>query len=174
LPLEIPSEKVDMNDPELSRTQKKKADHELRELGEALVGLSPENLSRMDLPGHLLSAISFYHTISSHTARRRQWKTIAAMLRAADRAPIRSALENIQRGDRRRAHRHHQLEQWRDALKSGDLDVVEEIVRSWPGADRQRLYQLSRNAIKEFNAGKGVKASRALFRYLDGVVGEAL
>ena len=162
-----------MTESEQSRTRKKKADRELRELGDALTALSPENLERMDLPEVLRSAVAFYHQIPTLSARRRQWKTLGALLRRMDRAPIQAALENVQRGDRVRARRHHRIEQWRDALKSGNLDVIEEILGACPAAERQRLSQLARNAVKEAVAGSGVKASRALFRYLNDILGEA-
>ncbi len=128
----------------------------------------------MDLPEALRSAVAFYHQIPSLSARRRQWKTLGALLRGMDRAPIRAALENVQRGDRARARRHHHIEQWRDALKSGQTDVIEEILRACPTAERQRLSQLARNAAKEAAAGAGVKASRTLFRYLNDRLEDAV
>lgn len=155
-----------MADTALSRTQQKKADQALRKLGDALVALSPENLDRMDLSETLRSAILMYGQIGSHTARRRQWKTIAALLRDVDRAPIRAALENIRRGDRAQARRHRRLEQWRDGLKAGDFSLMAEIIDACPGVERQRLGQLARSAAKEAARGTGVKSARALFRYL--------
>ncbi|MFH1985382.1 MAG: ribosome biogenesis factor YjgA [Pseudomonadota bacterium] len=158
-----------MNDTELSRTKLKKADRDLRELGDALTGLSQEQLARMDLPQALLSAIEFYQQIRNLGARRRQWKTIGAVLRNMDTAPIRAALENILDGDRAQARRHHRIERWRDEMKAGNLALIDEVLSACPGADRQHLGQLVRNAIKEATAGTGVKASRALFRYLSDV-----
>ena len=46
------------------------------------------------------------------------------------------------------------------------MTVAEKILTTYPEADRQRLMQLVRNARKEAAAGKSVRASRALFRYL--------
>ena len=161
-----------MNDMELSRTQLKKADRNLRELGEGLIGLSQEQIDRMDLPETLLSAIRFYKEIRNLGARRRQWKTIGALLRDMDCEPIRAALENIARGDRAQARRHQRIERWRDGVKAGNMALIEEIAAVCPAADRQRLSQLARNAAKEAAAGTGVKASRALFRYLSDIAGD--
>ena len=158
-----------MGDTEQSRTQRKKADQELRALGDALAALPPERLSQLGIPAALVSAIEFYQGISSHGARRRQWKTIGALLRDMDREPISAIVQDIQRGDRSRARRHRRIEGWRDELKAGNLALIEDIVASCPAADRQRLGQLARNAMKEAAAGSGVKAARALFRYLDTV-----
>lgn len=161
-----------MSDTELSRTKLKMADRSLRELGEGLIGLSQDQIDRMDLPETLLSAIRLYKEIRNLGARRRQWKTIGALLRNMDREPIRIALENIARGDRAQARRHQRIERWRDGVKAGNMALVEEIVAACPAADRQRLSQLARNTVKEAEAGAGVKASRALFRYLNEVAGE--
>lgn len=56
-------------------------------------------------------------------------------------------------------------------LKKGDLSIVEDILAECPEAERQRLMQLVRNARKEADTGKTVKASRVLFRYLRQVSG---
>jgi ribosome-associated protein len=82
-----------------SRTQKKKEDRALQALGEQLVGLSSEQLGRIDLPEQLLEAVRFAVTIRQHGARRRQMQHIGALMRHIDPAPIRKALESIRRGD---------------------------------------------------------------------------
>jgi ribosome-associated protein len=63
-----------------------------------------------------------------------------------------------------------QIEKWRDDLKGGNTDLIEEILRKCPAAERQRLTQLTRNARVEHQKQAGVKASRALFRYLNKIV----
>jgi ribosome-associated protein len=92
-------------------------------------------------------------------------------MRKIDAAPIRKALDNIRLGDYQKVLGYKKLERWRDALKEGDLSVVEDILVQCPEAERQRLMQLVRNARKETEMGMTVKASRVLFRYLREVSG---
>jgi len=49
------------------------------------------------------------------------------------------------------------------------MERIDEILEKCPSAQRQRLTQLTRNAQAEFKKQAGVKASRALFRYLKQV-----
>ena len=61
-----------MDDQELSedqlpsKTQRKKEMHALQELGEALIGLSREQLRRMPIPEALLAAVLEAQRITSH------------------------------------------------------------------------------------------------------------
>jgi ribosome-associated protein len=61
------------------------------------------------------------------------------------------------------------IENWRDELRQGDFEIIEEILTDCPVAERQRLTQLARNAYHENNNNKGAKSSRMLFRYLKRV-----
>jgi ribosomal 50S subunit-associated protein YjgA (DUF615 family) len=49
--------------------------------------------------------------------------------------------------------------------------LIEGILDNCPDAERQRLTQLARNARNEYEAGKGVKSSKILFRYLNQISG---
>ncbi|MCG6909496.1 MAG: DUF615 domain-containing protein [Deltaproteobacteria bacterium] len=158
-----------MEPSEKSRTQKKNEARALQKMGEQLLGLTPEQLEQIDLPKELMEALKEARGMTSHGARRRQVKYIGALVRETDPLPIREALENIRRGDHEKAAVFKQVERWRDALKAGDTALIEEILASCPGAQRQRLTQLTRSAQAEFGSQSGAKASRALFRYLKDV-----
>lgn len=155
-----------MDDDGKSRTRKKNEDKALQALGERLTGLPIEQLEKMDLPEDVLTAVRDARKIRSHGARRRQIRRVGALLRNIDLEGVRAALENIRLGDYRKAQAFKKIESWRDRLAAGNSLPVEEIIRTCPDADRQRLMQLVRNAWREADAGSGVKASRALFRYL--------
>ena len=154
-----------------SRTQKKKEDRALQQLGEELLSISVEQLVAIEMPEELVEAVRLGRKTTQHGARRRQLQYIGALMRKIDAAPIRKALDNIRLGDYQKALGYKKLERWRDALKEGDLSVVEDILAQCPEAERQRLMQLVRNARKEAEMGKTVKASRVLFRYLREVSG---
>lgn len=154
-----------------SRTQKKKEDRALQKLGEALLAISEEQLAAIKMPEELTEAVLLGRKTSRHGARRRQLQYIGAIMRKIDAAPIQKALDNIRMGDYQKSLGFKKLERWRDALKAGDMTVVEDILSQCPEAERQRLMQLARNARKEADIGKTVKASRMLFRYLRQVSG---
>ena len=61
------------------------------------------------------------------------------------------------------------MEAWRDRLVAGDDELMEEIVRAHPGADRQKMGQLVRSARKEKQTNRPPKSARNLFRYLKEV-----
>jgi ribosome-associated protein len=154
-----------------SRTQKKNESRALQKLGEQLVALSSEQLAGIDLADELRRAVIEARKIKAHEARRRQLQRIGALMRAIDPEPIQSALENIRLGDHQKNLAFKNIEKWRDELKQGNLALIEEILDNCPDAERQRLTQLARNAHKEYEAQKGIKSSRVLFRYLKQISG---
>ena len=155
-----------METTEKSRTQKKKEARTLQKLGEQLLSLTTEQLAGIDMPDELREAVLEAREMTNHGARRRQIKYIGALAREIDPQPIIDALANIRHGDYQKAAAFKQLEKWRDDLRDGNMDRIDEILESCPSAQRQRLTQLTRNAQVEFRDQKGVKAARALFRYL--------
>ena len=152
-----------------SRTQKKKEDRELQKMGEQLVQLSPDQLASVAMPDELAEAVEMGRKTTRHGARRRQLQFIGALMRKIDVTPIRLALENIRQGDYQKTLAFKKLEAWRDALREGDLALIEDILTRCPLAERQRLHQLVRNARKEAEKGVSGRASRALFQYLRSI-----
>lgn len=152
-----------------SRTRLKKEDQARKALGEALVALGAEQLASIALPIELREAVHLARKTRQHGARRRQLQYIGALLRHMDTALIRQALENIRRGDLEKAQAFKRIEAWRDALREGRDEIIDEILAACPGADRQQLRQLSRNACRESREERGPSASRKLFKYLKGI-----
>ena len=153
----------------LSRTKQKKEDHARQALGERLVELSESQLERMELPDEILEEVLLAIRTATHGARRRQIKYIGSLLRNIDISPIEKALEIIDRGDYEQKAAFKKLENWRDRLKEGNMELIDDILDECPMAERQQLTQLARNAKKELEGKKGTKASKALFRYLKQV-----
>lgn len=154
------------DDLEKSRTRLKKEAAALQKMGERLVGLSDEQLERMDLPAQLIGAIRDVRPMKSHGARRRQMQYIGTLMRRVDTQPIEQALLEIEQGDYRQKKAFHRIEAWRDRLVAGDDDLIDEIVDALPEASRQRLGQLVRSARKEKEKNAPPKSARNLFRYL--------
>ncbi len=149
-----------------SRTQKKNEARALQKLGEQLVALPSQQLESIDISDDLHHAVIVARKTKSHGARRRQLQYIGTLMRDIDPEPIQNALENIRLGDHQKILAFKKIEKWRDELKEGNRVLIEEILNSCPEAERQRLTQLARNARHEYEAGKGLKSSKILFRYL--------
>jgi len=153
-------------DSEKSRTQLKKEAASLQKMGEKLVTLSDEQLSRMGLPTMLVTAIEAVRQMKSRGARRRQMQYIGTLMRNVEVAPIQQAVLEIEQGAYQQARAFHRIEVWRDQLVAGDDSVMQTILATFPDADRQRLGQLVRSARKEKQKNAPPKSARNLFRYL--------
>ncbi len=155
-----------MEDDHKSRTRKKKEDRALQALGEELVALSPEQLEQIPMQERLHEAVMAARKTKSHGARRRQMQYIGRLMRDVAPEPIENALKNIRIGDSRKALAFKKVEKWRDEIQDGNPRILEEILRTCPHAERQRLTQLARNARNRRDGERGAKSSKILFRYL--------
>lgn len=140
-----------------------------QKIGERLVSLSDDQLGRMAVPAELMAAIRDIRPMKSHGARRRQLQYIGTLMRSVDVAPIEQALLEIEQGAYRQARSFQRLETWRDRLVAGDEELMDELLATFPEADRQRLGQLVRSARKEKAKNAPPKSARNLFRYLKAV-----
>ncbi len=148
-----------------SKTRRKKEMHALQALGTALVGLSPQQLERMDLPEALHEAVLEAQRIRGHEARRRQLQYIGRLMRNIDAEPIAAQLAHVQGESAAAKAEFHAVERWRARLLEDDT-ALGEWLATHPGCDAQMLRQLIRNARREAAEGKPPRASRALFRLL--------
>lgn len=158
-----------IEDLEKSRTQLKKEATVRQKIGERLVSLSDDQLGRMAVPAELMAAIRDIRPMKSHGARRRQLQYIGTLMRSVDVAPIEQAFLEIEQGAYRQARSFQRLETWRDRLVAGDEELMDELLATFPEADRQRLGQLVRSARKEKAKNAPPKSARNLFRYLKAV-----
>ena len=137
----------------------------LQDLGEQLVALNKERLSKIDLPEDLRTAVRDAQRFTKHEARRRQLQYIGRLMRDVDPAPIQAALDEINGVSAAANARQHALERLRAELIENE-SVLGDIAQRHPGADLQHLRQLRRNAIKEQAEHKPPRAFRELFRVL--------
>ena len=148
-----------------SKTQRKKAMHELQSLGERLVGLNAEQLASVDLPEPLREAVREASRVRSHEARRRQLQYIGRLMREIDAEPIREKLAAWEGRSREHTAREHEIERWRDRLLDEE-EAIAEFASLHPAADLQQIRALIRNARAERDAGRSPKSFRELFRVL--------
>jgi len=149
-----------------SKSELKREMTALQALGKRLVELSKEQTNGIEIPAELQDAILLARTLKNHPALRRQMQYIGALMRRIDTEPVRQAIDDIDRGQKRKAREFHRLEQMRDSLVEGDDMVFNEISSRFPNADIRRLRQFVRGARKENKENQAPIQSRALFKYL--------
>lgn len=148
-----------------SKSSRKREMLALQSLGEQLVALSADRLSRVPMPDDLRDAIRDAQRFTKHEARRRQLQYVGRLMRDVDAEPIRACLDAFNGVSRAETARQHRLERLRSDLLE-DEKALGNIARDWPGADLQHLRVLRRNALKEREQGKAPRAYRELFRVL--------
>jgi ribosome-associated protein len=155
-----------------SKSQRKRDMLALTELGEQLVELPASKLARLPLDDRLLQAIQECQAINKHGGRKRQLKFIGKLMREADADAIRDALEQLAAPHRESVRAFHRVEQWRDRLLNDGDPALGELLDEYPGADRQLLRQMLRNARNQkLSEAKQKQAGRELFRYLRDLLG---
>jgi len=148
-----------------SKSAIKRSMTELQTLGEALVGLSKDQIGKIELPDALREAVRDCQRFTQHEARRRQMQFIGKLMRSIDAAPIQAALDKINGVSAAENARMHALERLRERFLA-DEKVIGEIADAHPSADLQHLRQLRRNALREQELAKPPRAFRELFRAL--------
>jgi ribosome-associated protein len=134
-----------------SRTDLKRESLELQKLGEDLITLRADLLTRLGLTDKLRDAIVEVKRITNFEGRRRQMQFIGKQMRLIDETGIyniRAALAEQSNGSPRENYALHQAETWRDRLIAED-DAFGEWVTQYPGTDTQQLRALIRQARKD-------------------------
>ena len=151
-----------------SKTQLKKAMHELQDLGEALVALPDDRIATLALPDSLLSAVQEFRRTRTHEGRRRQMQFIGKLMRRIDPEPVRQAVAAMRLGQAKDALTLHQAEVWRDRMIESD-DALTGWTTAFPESDVQRLRSLIRAARKDAAAAPEQRSGRAyreLFQFI--------
>jgi ribosome-associated protein len=153
----------------ISKTRRKKQMHDLQSIGSMLVRLSPEMLSRLDLPEVLREAVRDAQRFRKHEAVRRQLQYIGKIMRDIDAGPIVEQLNALEAPTRRQTAVFHVAERWRQALIE-DPDAVERFVKEFPEADPHRLRALAAAAVEEQRAARPPRQFRELFHVLNAIL----
>ena len=165
---DVPGDDIEDEDDEIiwvSKSEIKRDAEELKHLGVELVKLGKNALDKIPLDADLRAAIELAQRIKME-GRRRQLQLIGKMLRQRDVDPIRQALDKLKNRHNQQVVVFHKLEQLRDRMVDGSDEAIEEVMNLWPGADRQQLRSLVRNARKEKAGNKPPKSARQIFQYL--------
>ena len=151
-----------------SKTQLKKASHDLQDLGEAVVALPEDRLAGLPIDESLLDAIREFKRTRSHEGKRRQMQYIGKLMRRTDPEPLREAVAAMQLGRAKDALALHEAERWRNELIASD-DALTRWTARHPDSDVQQLRSLIRAARKDAAATpeqRGGKAYRELFKFI--------
>ena len=160
----------------VSKTQLKKASHDLQDLGEAVVALPDDRLDGLPIDETLLYAIRQYRKTRTHEGRRRQMQYIGKLMRRTDPEPLREAVAAMDLGHAKDSLALHQAERWRDQLLADD-EALTGWTQSHPQSDLQQLRSLVRAARKDASAApekRSGKAFRELFKFIRTAMKEAL
>ena len=140
---------------DMSKTDLKKHMDHLQSLGESLLTLRSDLMTRLreqhELSDKLIDALAEARRITNFEGKSRQMQFIGKLMRALDEdtvAAIEAALEEQRKPSAQETLRLHQAEQWRDRLVADD-DALTDWLRQDPEADVQHLRALIRQARKD-------------------------
>lgn len=152
-----------MNEAKPSKSASKRAEKDLKALGETLIELAPAKRDRLPLGERLRDAIDTASGIRAHGALRRQRQLIGKLLRDADVDAIRRALRDVTRDTVAAKRRFRLAERWRDRLLTEGGDAVGECVAD-TGADGDALRETLDQIVHARSEKADKTARRALFR----------
>lgn len=134
-----------------TRTDLKKESDALQDLGEALLGLRPKLLERLQLPEKLVDALAEQKRLTNFEAKRRQMQFIGKLMRKLDESQVeaaKAALEEQRTGVSREQTHILVAEQWRDRLIVSN-DHLGVWLDQFPATDVQQLRTLMRQVRKD-------------------------
>ena len=150
-----------------SRSEQRRAALDVLALAHVLVDKSEAELGKLPIDDALRAHVRDAARINSPIARKRAVAFLAKQMRKEDDEAldaIRDALDANSDGARRQVALMHRAEDWRTRLLEGGDDALAAFIDENPGADRQRLRQLVRNAQDEAKRNKPPRAFRELYR----------
>ena len=154
---------------EPTRTDLKKESTELQKLGEDLLTLRTDLMTRLELPDKLVEAVAEAKRITNFEGKRRQMQFIGKLMRkleADTHDAIRTALVEQHEPSAQETMVLHQSEVWRDRLIADD-DAVGQWINLSPDTDSQQLRALVRQARKDAKPEKPGQAQRHGRAYRD-------
>lgn len=160
------NEMQELPDQRISKTQKKKEVERFQGLAKELVDMPAFDFNAIGWDEELKSEIESVRNISAHSARRRQLRYLTKYILNTNPDQVLELYEKFMKGKKSEINRFHEIETFRDRILSSDPSVIEEIMQRFPGADRQHLKNLQRNALKELKNQKAPATARILFKYL--------
>ena len=163
---------------EPTRNDLKRESTELQKLGEDMLTLRAEVLTKLELPDKLIDGLAEAKRITNFEGKRRQMQFIGKQMRLLDPSKheaIRVALIEQHMPSARETLLLHQAEHWRDRLIASD-EAVGQWMHVAPQTDAQQLRSWVRQARKDAqpeHPGEALRHGRA-YRDIFQLVREAL
>lgn len=157
---------IDDDEDYISKSQIKRECHALTDLGVELAALTDEQLNTVPMSDSLLNAINEYKRIRKHSALKRQRLYIGKLIRNDDWESIQQHLDKIKEASQQSNAEFKAMERWRDRMLSDGDDAINAFIGEHHDADRQKIRQLVKNAVKEKQQEKAPANARKLFKYI--------
>ncbi|MFM2049812.1 MAG: hypothetical protein RL682_303 [Pseudomonadota bacterium] len=154
---------------EPTRTDLKRESTELQKLGEDLLTLRADFLTKLELPDKLVEGVAEAKRITNFEGLRRQMQFIGKQMRLLSPPTIdaiRAAITEQHMPSAQETMVLHQAEQWRDRLIADD-DALNQWLNINPETDSQQLRSLVRQARKDAKPEKPGEALRHGRSYRD-------
>lgn len=157
----------DMEDEQLgpSKSQLKRIQNELQDLGKEMTKFGDETLNKIGLPEEVLVEIQEFRKMRTFGAQRRQLQLIGKKMRDLDPVAVREAINRATGESRAAVALLHRCESLREQLIEND-EALTKFINSTPDVDIPKLRTLVRNARKERELQKAPKSQRELYRYI--------
>ena len=131
-----------------SKSEQKRDDLALQDLGQSLMELKQTDQQRLPLSDGLKKGLEEARRITSNEARRRHSLYIGRLVRESNSDQIEQALAAL-----KDPFRQQRLSNWVDQIAASeqprDADsTLQQILEAYPHGDRQQLRNLTRNALK--------------------------
>lgn len=150
----------------ISKSQIKRECHALTDLGTELAELTDEQLKSIPMSESLYNALLEAKRIRKHSAIKRQRLYIGKLIRKDDWETIQQHLEKLKEPLHQHNAQFKAMETWRDRMLEEADTAVNEFIGIHHQADRQKLRQMVKNAIKEKQQNQTPAQARKLFKYI--------
>ncbi|MGI9272810.1 MAG: ribosome biogenesis factor YjgA [Woeseiaceae bacterium] len=152
-----------------SKTERKREQQALQELGEYLIPLKSKDLDSIGLNDELLTAVRAAAKMKSHGALRRQKQLIGKLMRQADADLIRERLDKL--GARERAEKilFAKAERWRDSLLRDGPQALQKFAEA-TGDEDDELQQLLADLANTINERSEKTLKRQVFRRVHAIL----
>jgi ribosome-associated protein len=158
-----------VTDSKPSKSERKRRQLELQELGEQLIALNDNDLRSLSLEERLETAIRNATKITSRGALRRQKQLIGKLMRDLDPAPIRSSLALLHVDETRDKRLFAKAERWRDRVVRDRAAALDEFAAT-TGTDDAELRSLLAELEVAFSERAEKTVLRKIFRRIHEIL----
>lgn len=171
----LPEEYLEEEIEYVSKTQLKQEAKDLRDLGEQIINLTPQQREKLPLNDEIEHALVVADKIrNTREAFRRHLQFVGRLLRNTDSDAIRLAMDKLTNTNKQADKALRHLEDIRTALLEQGDSKVNELVGEYPLFERQKLRQLVKKTLKQQkqHPEQTSPAFKELFQYLKEVISE--